>query len=154
MRRLDRVDAMDTTARHGATRKESGFATRLKGTRMMGGRLGVTWLCAVAILFQLLFIQTHVHLSSLEQIASVAHGSAVSLEQAVPAKQKLPSDGSRGECFICQQMALAGSVILPDLIEPVLIRRETDTPPVFAAIAAVRPLASHDWRSRGPPSRI
>ncbi|MEQ1781810.1 MAG: hypothetical protein ABMA14_10645 [Hyphomonadaceae bacterium] len=140
---------MDTTAGHDVTRRRGADASRF----WFASKHVLAGLCAFAILFQLLFIQTHVHPASLEQFASVAQGSAVSVELAGPAKHKLPSDGSRGECFICQQMALAGSVILPDLTEPVLLRRETDAVPVLAVVAAVRPLASHSWRSRGPPSR-
>lgn len=140
---------MDTTARHGAARKASGFASRL-----IGARFSVAWLCAFAILCQLLLVQTHVHPAPVDHFVSVAQGAAISGEHADAVKHKLPSDGSKTECFICQQMALAGSVILPDLIQPVLIRRETDAQPVFSAVAVVRPLASHDWRSRGPPTRI
>lgn len=135
---------MDMTARQGVTRKERG----------PGSRSALALLCAFAVLFQLLFIQTHVHpLASLEQVAGVSDVVTLATGEA-PAKSKPPADGARTECFICQSMALAGAAILPDVAEPVVIEHAAAAQPAPVAVAMARPPTSHAWRSRGPPDQI
>src|SRR5262245_36149271 len=107
----------------------------------------IAWFCALAIAFQCVVIQGHFHLAN----AGVsAFDQTESSGPAPVQKDKAPGGGPSG-CFICQQLAMAGSAVLPDSPAPVVVATSEAATVLPAKIAAIEAAPSHHWRSRAPP---
>ena len=135
--------------------------SRLFGFRIAGARRSratpahqcgvLAWLCAFAIAFQCIVVQSHVHLASAQaEAAAIADTSAPAADQS-KSRDQAPNDRSQNGCFICQQMAMAGSAVLPVTPTPVLIERELASQPPPVEFASTHSPVSHIWRSRAPP---
>lgn len=108
----------------------------------------IAWFCALAITFQCVVLQGHFHLAS--SGVPAFEQAAVSGGEAPAQKGKAPAGDPSG-CFICQQMAMAGSAVLPGSPEPVVIATSEASTPAPADIVAVEATPSHHWQSRAPP---
>lgn len=118
----------------------------------------VPWLCALSLAIQCTIVQGHFHPGSqaywsrAERMPAVAAAAKAGGDLRVAASQGDHSRQSTFGCLLCEQMALAGSAILPE-----------DTTPVHAVVVPAATqfwhqatwalsVASHDWRSRAPPA--
>jgi hypothetical protein len=108
-------------------------------------RLALLWL-VVAMLFQGLVTQTHVHLSA--DPANVVISSTRAVGPAVDAQKDGPVVPV---CLLCEEQALFGAYLLgapPAIVAPIadVFHYTTRSLPSLAFAAA-----SHAWRSRAPP---
>jgi len=116
--------------------------------RATAGRRGlIAWFGALAIVFQCVVIQGHFHLA---YAGTPAFDQVESTSPAPVQKDKAPGGDPSG-CFICQQMAMAGSAVLPDSPAPIVVAASETTTLLPAKIAAIAAAPSHHWRSRAPP---
>lgn len=111
----------------------------------IGRRLALLWL-AVAMLFQGLVIQTHVHLGA--DPSNVVIASARTIGAAVDAQKGGPVVPT---CLLCEEQALFGAYIIgepPTIVAAVatIFHYSTISLPSLAFRAA-----SHAWQSRAPP---
>ncbi len=115
------------------------------------------WLAVMAIAFQCIVVQSHIHVPA--TLGSVPHVVAVGLDanasnRGDKGSGRAPRDDDTANCFICQQMALAGAALLPVSAAPVLVALEQAAPTVAYHVAVLRTVRSHSWRSRAPPLLI
>src|SRR5262249_33182276 len=103
----------------------------------------VAWFCALAIAFQCVVLQGHFHLTSSSLPAF--EQASVPGSEAPAQKGKAPAGDPSG-CFICQQMAMAGSAVLPGSPEPVVVATSEASTPAPADIVAVEATPSHHWQ--------
>jgi hypothetical protein len=130
--------------------------TRVRIRAAGGKRAGVwrlavqSWLCALAIAVQCIVVQGHVHSAAQAEALAIADAGAASSSDS-KSKDQIPGDRGQSSCFICQQMALAGSAVLP--VTPVVsvVQRELVAQPAAIDIVVVDASVSHSWRSRAPP---
>jgi len=117
----------------------------------------IAWLCALAIVFQAVILQSHIHMAPLAadevQTASmIAAAPDAAAAKTTPAHTPVKNDPAN--CYLCQQLKLVGSTVLP--VSPVVVAIERALTTETAAIAteAVTPGVSHNWRSRAPPIQL
>jgi hypothetical protein len=121
------------------------------------------WIAALAIAFQCIVVQSHVHIGvqptwahqvSFDQgaVPSSDHASIALKGDADTRHAPVPADPAG--CFICQQMAMAGAALVPATPTPIVIQLAAIVHTLMAEVATPRPRASHDWRSRAPPIRL
>ena len=114
---------------------------------------GLAWLCALAVAFQCIVVSGHIHTrAELAAVAPAPTSVDVSAEAGSAKKHGAPVDSSA--CFICQQLSIAGSAVLPEAPAPVLILQEAMSGPNPADAAFTHAAHSHHWLSRGPPILI
>ena len=128
----------------------------------------IAWVAALAIAFQCIVLQSHVHVGAAPAWSQTvsADGGAVAASSAARSiavartqsgdvdTRHGPSPAGPAGCFICQQMAMAGAAVLPLSPAPVIAQQTAIMVMAMAEVAALRPRASHDWRSRAPPIRL
>jgi hypothetical protein len=122
----------------------------------------IAWLAALAIAFQCIVVQSHIHVGATPAWTPLA-SAHVSVGPSNEAPLARPGDvGTRhaplpadpAGCFICQQIAMAGAAVLPATPTPVVVELASIVHLAMIEVAAPRPRASHDWRSRAPPIRL
>ena len=120
--------------------------------------MALCWLAVLAIGYQSIVLQSHIHVVSLagwEQSGAVADASAGSSEDRQPdGSGKAPGDSDPSHCFICRQITLAGAAVLPPASAPVLIEQTLVAEAPVTQVFAVRTISSHAWRSRAPPIQL
>ena len=129
----------------------------------------IAWIGALAIAFQCIVVQSHVHVGAAPTFShSLSREDGVRTPQRAPQPaiaaamahpgdldtRHNPSPTDPSGCFICQQMAMAGAAVLPPSPLPAVVQRAEIVHTILAAVAAPRPRASHDWRSRAPPIEL
>jgi hypothetical protein len=110
----------------------------------------------VAIAIQCFVVQIHVHpehylvASESRDIGAVAHVAARRVDSLAsePADQK---DGDSSTCIICQQLALAGAVLLPVAPTPRLPQPSLVGDAATERLIVEKRATSHSWQSRAPP---
>jgi hypothetical protein len=136
-------------------------ASRIRRTMPGFGRVAVSWLFALALVFQVTLLQAHIHTPVQSGPTSTGDIKFAALD-AAPAIGKTdasnptggrhaPSKTDTANCFYCQQLKLAGSMILPVSPAPVPVA-QGPSHITAASIIALAPISvSHAWRSRAPP---
>lgn len=107
-----------------------------------------TWLAILALAFQCFVVQTHVHAVTY----SPAEASSSAQTHWAGATAHAPHEDAA--CLLCEQMALAGTVLMPTTHEIVLVEKYFFAKVTLPFIAAAWRVASHHWRSRAPPSSL
>jgi hypothetical protein len=123
----------------------------------------IAWIAALAIAFQCIVVQSHIHIgvtpawahqASTDLGAIAVSDNSLAAEQSDDGTRHAPTPADPAGCFICQQMAMAGAAVLPATPAPIVIQLASIVHAVMAEVAAPRTRASHDWRSRAPPIRL
>ena len=115
----------------------------------------ISWLCTLAILFQAVILQSHFHSAAAGQPQGFATSLPVVSSPAGIAGENgnrhTPDKNDQASCYLCQQLKLAGSTILPDSPALATVERNTTTEIAKVVIATMHAVVSHTWRSRAPP---
>ena len=129
----------------------------LRGTAARWRLALVPWLCALLLALNCTIIQGHFHPGSQASRANTERAPAAdnaARNLPVAASQGGSSGQSKFGCILCEQMALAGSAILPGDAAPVHVAAGPDATPITYQAVSVMPVVSHDWRSRAPPALL
>jgi len=105
-----------------------------------------TWLAVLALAFQCFVVQTHVHAGGFAPVEAAASDGLIHTNSAVA---QAPHEDAA--CLLCEQMALAGTVLMPATHEIVLVEKLVFAKLTLPFLVAARTFASHNWRSRAPP---
>jgi hypothetical protein len=118
----------------------------------------VPWLLALSLAIQCTIVQGHFHPGGQ---ASWAYAEGMpALVKAAKAGGDLfvaaPLGDSSGQrapgCLLCEQMALAGSAILPEDAAPIHMAVAPGPDQISYQATSARSVVSHNWRSRAPPA--
>ena len=90
----------------------------------------IRWLAVLAVAFQCIVVQSHVHGATgpawrNQAAAAQPATDAIATRDQVP--NRVPKDDDPANCFICQQMALAGAALLPVSPAPILVAQDLIT---------------------------
>ena len=131
--------------------------TNAKG-RTLGAALSAAlcWLAILAVGYQSIVLQSHIHGLSPAGWESGAAGDAPARSSEDQQRDKPghpPGENDPSHCFICRQIALAGAAVLPPASAPLPIEQTLVVEAAVIQVVAVRRVSSHTWRSRAPPIR-
>ena len=141
----------------GASGKPWGRIRALMRMPSLAPSKAVRWLAVLAVAFQCIVVQSHVHGATgpaWREQAAAAQPATNPIASRDQGPSRVPKDDDPANCFICQQMALAGAALLPVSPAPILVAQDIATPTAAYHFAALRSIRSHAWRSRAPPLQI
>jgi hypothetical protein len=117
-------------------------------------------LFALAIILQGAVLQSHIHgalsVSNREQ-ADVSNMDISATEKAALKANGNPSTPAKGDpvnCFLCQQLKLAGATVLPASPVLVTVEQYASVEHVSPDTSSITSAVSHAWQSRAPPLSI
>src|ERR1700755_649357 len=134
--------------------KRTSLAARLAVRTMTRLRVSaLSLLCALAMIVQCVFVMLDTHGAGEQGWAVAGAGTQIAADTRSDDSAAKPhqrhDNGLSTNCFLCQQMALAGAVILPETgsLSPMPAVVE-DRLPYLADVKRVSAV-SHSWLSRG-----
>ncbi|HTQ14809.1 MAG TPA: DUF2946 family protein [Rhizomicrobium sp.] len=112
-------------------------------------RLVVTFVAAIALLFQSYVTQTHIHVSGNAKRAAAPVGAVGDLERN---KGGQPSKGDPAHCPLCQAIAYSAHFVAPLPIVALLPTQMTWMARISQTLRVPIAFSSHNWRQRAPPA--
>lgn len=110
-------------------------------------------LAILAILIQCVVVQGHIDIPASRLSAAVVATSAPAAPAAAVDEQQKPGN-LLGGCLICQQVALAGGIVLGVSATLPLAQAGAFRMVAIQWATILRHPRSHAWQSRAPPPRI
>lgn len=134
------------------TRTQCAPSRAKRGTRAASAiQFVVTVFALLAFSLQSYVTQTHIHLAP-DGVASYSGGGTASADTQKRFPDRFPANGDPAKCPICQEALHIGQFLTPAAASLLAPTFTASIVPLAVSVAVFAQGASHDWRSRAPPT--